>query len=128
MTGDIDDWDEVESRLVFEPEFVPGLFGLDRFRHVWVVFGFHRKRGWKARVHPMHDPARPSVGVFATRSPKRPNRIGLTKSRLVSVRGRTVTVKGLDAFDGSPVWDIKPFDGEISGVYRQSRAGRKKTR
>lgn len=113
VTEDVDDWDEVESRLVFEPEYVPGLYKLDRFKHIWVVFGFHRKRGWKARVHPRHDPSKPLVGVFATRSPHRPNRLGLTKVRLVSVRGRTVTVRGLDAYDGSPVWDVKPFEGEI---------------
>lgn len=112
-TEDVDDWDEVESRLVFEQEYVPGLYRLDRFRHIWVVFGFHRKRGWAPRLHPRHDPSKPLVGVFATRSPRRPNKLGLTKVKLVSVRGRVVTVKGLDAYDGSPVWDVKPYEGEI---------------
>ncbi len=128
VTDDADDWDEVESRLVFEPEYVPGLYRLDRFRHIWVVFGFHMKRGWAPRVHPRHDPSRPPVGVFATRSPKRPNRLGLTKVRLVSVRGRVVTVRGLDAYDGSPVWDVKPFDGEVGSVYGRQRRPAKKTR
>lgn len=113
VTEDVDDWDEVESRLMFEEEYVPGLYKLDRFRHVWVIFGFNRKRGWAPRVHPRHDPSKPLVGVFATRSPRRPNKLGLTKVELVGVRGRVVTVKGLDAYDGSPVWDIKPFEGEI---------------
>ncbi len=128
VTDDPDEWDEVESRLVFEPEYVPGLYRLDRFRHVWVVFGFHRRRGWAPRVHPMHDPARPLVGVFATRSPKRPNKLGLTKVELLGVRGRVVRVRGLDAFDGSPVWDIKPFDGEVGAVYGTRRRRAKKTR
>ena len=127
IRGQTDDWDVVESRLVFEPEYVPGLEGLERFRHIWVIFGFHKKRGWVAKVHPMHDPSRPLVGVFATRSPTRPNKVGLTKVELVGVRGRTVTVKGLDAFDGSPVWDVKPFEDDIEDVYGWRRPRRKKT-
>jgi tRNA (Thr-GGU) A37 N-methylase len=53
------------------------------------------------------------VGVFASRSPTRPNKLGLTLVRLLSIKGNEVTVKGLDAFDGSPVFDIKPFEDEI---------------
>lgn len=113
MTGDTDDWSRVRSKLVFEDEYVEGLYRLGRFDHVLVLFGFHRKRKVLMRVHPMHDPERPLVGVFASRSPRRPNRIGLTRARLVSVRGNTVTVEGLDAYDGSPVFDIKPPVDEI---------------
>jgi tRNA-Thr(GGU) m(6)t(6)A37 methyltransferase TsaA len=115
-----EDWDEVVSRLEFEPEFVPGLYRLGHFKHVWVIFGFHRTRGWRARVHPCHDPANPEVGVFASRSPTRPNRLGLTLVELVGIRKGTVTVKGLDAFDGTPVFDMKPFEDEID-YHRQSR-------
>jgi tRNA-Thr(GGU) m(6)t(6)A37 methyltransferase TsaA len=113
VTGDIDDWGEVRSKLVFEREYVDGLYRLNRFGHILVIFGFHRKRKVLMRVHPMHDPTKPLVGVFASRSPKRPNRIGLTRARLVSVRGNIVTVEGLDAYDGSPVFDIKPPIDEI---------------
>lgn len=113
MTDRVDDWDSVVSRLVFEQEYVAGLYKLDRFRHIWVIFGFHKKRGWDARVHPRHDLSKPPVGVFASRAPRRPNRLGLTRVRLMSVRGRVLTVKGLDAYDGSPVYDIKPFEKEI---------------
>lgn len=113
VTGDIDDWSKVRSKLVFEDQYLEGLYKLGRFDHILVIFGFHRKRKVLMRVHPMHDPARPLVGVFATRSPKRPNRVGLTRVRLVSVRGNTVTVEGLDAYDGSPVYDIKPPVDEI---------------
>jgi len=113
VTEDPDDWCDIESKLVFEDEFTPGLFKLGQHRHIWVVFGFHRVRGWKKRVHPRHDPERAVVGVFASRSPKRPNRIGLTLVELIGVRGRTVTVRGLDALDGSPVFDIKPYVAEM---------------
>ena len=113
VTGDVDDWDKVRSRLVFREELVDGLYKLGHFDHVLVIFGFHRKRGVKLRVHPRHDPSKPLVGVFASRSPRRPNRLGLTRAKLLSVRGNVVTVQGLDAYDGSPVYDIKPPLDEI---------------
>ncbi len=113
VAGDMDDWSKVRSKLVFEDQYLEGLYRLGRFDHILVIFGFHRKRKVMMRVHPMHDPSRPLVGVFATRSPRRPNRIGLTRARLISVRGSTVTVEGLDAYDGSPVYDIKPPVDEI---------------
>ncbi|UCE80880.1 MAG: tRNA (N6-threonylcarbamoyladenosine(37)-N6)-methyltransferase TrmO [Methanobacteriota archaeon] len=113
VTGDVDDWSKVKSRLVFEEQYVEGLDGLSTYEHILVIFGFHRKREVKMRVHPMHDHSKPLVGVFASRSPKRPNKIGLTRARLVRVRGNIATVEGLDAYDGSPVFDIKPPIDEI---------------
>lgn len=108
-----EDWDKVRSKLVFDRRYVEGLFRLGRFRHVWIIFGFHRMRMTAMRVHPMHDPTRPLVGVFASRSPTRPNKLGLTLVELVSIRGNVVTVRGLDALDGSPVFDVKPYEKEI---------------
>jgi tRNA-Thr(GGU) m(6)t(6)A37 methyltransferase TsaA len=113
ISGDMHDWSEVRSKLVFDESYVEGLYRLKRFDHVIVLFGFHRKRGVRMRVHPRHDPSNPLVGVFATRSPTRPNKIGLTRVRLVSISGNIVTVEGLDAYDGSPVFDIKPPVDEI---------------
>jgi tRNA-Thr(GGU) m(6)t(6)A37 methyltransferase TsaA len=108
-----EDWDGVVSRIVFDPEYVPGLYRLGHFKHIWIIFGFHRMRGWLPRVHPRHDPSIPEIGVFASRSPTRPNRLGLTLVEIVSIRKGVVTVKGLDAFDGTPVYDIKPSEDEI---------------
>jgi len=110
---DVDDWKTVESRLEFQEEFAPGLENLDHFRHIWVIFGFDRKRGYSLKVHPRHDPAKPLVGVFATRSPKRPNRLGLALVELVRLEDKVVVVRGLDALDGSPVYDVKPYEEEI---------------
>jgi tRNA-Thr(GGU) m(6)t(6)A37 methyltransferase TsaA len=113
LTETPDDWDRIKSKLVFEKEFVDGLFKLGHFDHIWVIFGFDRMRQTTMRVHPRHDPRKPLVGVFASRSPTRPNKLGLTLVQLVGVRRNVVTVKGLDALDGSPVYDIKPFEEEI---------------
>jgi tRNA-Thr(GGU) m(6)t(6)A37 methyltransferase TsaA len=114
-----EDWDCVISKLVFKPEYVAGLYKMNRFRHLWVIFGFHRSRTTLMSIHPMHDPSIPIVGVFASCSPTRPNKLGLTRAKLLSIRKNIVTVKGLDAFDGSPVFDIKPPVEEID--YRPAR-------
>ena len=108
-----DDWSKVRSRIVIDPKYAEGIYKLDHFRHIWVIFGFHRLRETRLEVHPMHDPTKPLVGVFESRSPTRPNKLGLTLVRLLSVKGNVLTVKDLDAFDGSPVFDIKPFEDEI---------------
>ena len=108
-----EDWSKVNSRLVFKKEFTEGLHKVGHFKHLWVIFGFHRSRGTVLRVHPRRDPSIPVVGVFASCSPTRPNKLGLTLVTLVSIRKNIVTVRGLDAFDGSPVFDVKPPEDEI---------------
>lgn len=114
-----DDWDSVISKLVFKQEYVGGLYKVNHFRHLWVIFGFHRSRTTLMSIHPMHDPSIPIVGVFASCSPTRPNKLGLTRVKLLGISKNIVTVKGLDAFDGSPVFDIKPPVEEID--YRPAR-------
>jgi tRNA-Thr(GGU) m(6)t(6)A37 methyltransferase TsaA len=121
VTEKPDDWDKIISKLVFKKEYVKGLYRIEHFRHVLVIFGFHRMRETLLRVHPRRDLSLGEVGVFASRSPTRPNRLGLTRVRLVGVRKNVVTVEGLDAFDGSPVFDIKPPEDEIDYFNRQAR-------
>jgi len=113
ITETPDDWDKITSRLIFEKQYSQGLYKVSHFKHVWVIFGFHKSRTTKLKVHPRRDPSIPSVGVFASRSPTRPNKLGLTLVKLVSIKKNIVTVRGLDAFDGSPVFDIKPSEEEI---------------
>lgn len=120
-----EDWDKIKSKLIFENELVEGLYKLGHFRHIWVIFGFHKMRETVLKIHPNRDPANPLVGVFASRSPTRPNKLGLTLVELLSIRKNVVTVKGLDAFDGSPVFDIKPYEDEID--YGRASARRKST-
>lgn len=100
------------SKIVISPKFAKGLEGLEDFSHAYILFWLHNVPRWgnRLRVHPRGRVDIEKVGVFATRSPHRPNPIGLTLVRLLSKRGRTLTVKGLDAYDGTPVLDIKPHD------------------
>jgi tRNA-Thr(GGU) m(6)t(6)A37 methyltransferase TsaA len=114
------DWDKVVSKLVFEKEYVASLGGLNRLKRIWVIFGFHRRRGWSPMVRPRCAKGESSVSIFASRGVQRPNKLGLTLVDLVNVKGNTVTVKGLDAFDGSPVYDLKNYDEDYDS-YRGSR-------
>lgn len=112
-----DDWDAIVSEVELADD-VPAdcLVGLDAFSHVEIVFLFDRVRDeeivWTAR-HPRNNPAWPLVGMLAQRGKNRPNRLGVTVARLVSVSERILTVRGLDAVDGTPVLDIKPVMREF---------------
>ena len=95
------------------PEYVPALKGLQGFSHLWVFYWFHEndtpERRHTLQVHPRRDPANPLTGVFACRSPERPNLIGFTACRIISVKGNLVEVTNLDARDDSPIVDLKPY-------------------
>jgi tRNA-Thr(GGU) m(6)t(6)A37 methyltransferase TsaA len=108
---EVKDKDHV-SRIVLRSGLEGALEGLDEFSHLFVLFWMHEVPGEDKplRVHPRGRLDKALVGVFATRSPQRPNSIGLSLVELLSIEGRVLTVQGLDAFDGTPVLDIKPFD------------------
>ena len=112
-----DDWGEVEADIVLVPPYGPdAVAGLDQFSHVEVLFLFDQVD--PAAVHtgsrrPRGNPDWPAVGIFAQRGKDRPNRIGLCTCQLLTVDGATVRVLGLDAVDGTPVLDIKPYMAEF---------------
>lgn len=97
-----------ESRVVIDPGLAEGLTGLKPGDEILVVFSFHRSRGYELLQHPRGDTSEPKRGVFALRSPHRPNPIGVTIVELTAVEGNVLTVRGLDAINGTPVLDIKP--------------------
>lgn len=106
------DWARVESEIRFEPGFESALDGLEEFSHITVLFWMHRSPAWDTsmtKVHPQRRPDLPLVGVLATHSPSRPNPLGLTTVRLQERRDSVLRVTGLDAIDGTPVVDVKPF-------------------
>jgi tRNA-Thr(GGU) m(6)t(6)A37 methyltransferase TsaA len=91
-------------------EYAEGLEGLEEYSHAFVLWYFHEAGEGGLKVRPVAGEVAPEVGVFATRSPLRPNRIALTIVKLVEVSPPRVRVMGLDAWTGSPVLDIKPYD------------------
>jgi tRNA-Thr(GGU) m(6)t(6)A37 methyltransferase TsaA len=102
------DWEDLISELEILPEYEEGLYRIEEMPEILVVFYFDRAREIKMRVHPKHDHSIPQVGVFASRSPTRPNFLGITKVKLLERRANILVVKGLDALNGTPILDLKP--------------------
>jgi tRNA-Thr(GGU) m(6)t(6)A37 methyltransferase TsaA len=90
-----------------------GLLGLEQWSHIWVFYWFDRndtpEKRSTLRVHPRGNRDNPLTGVFATRSPMRPNLIALSLCRVVSIKGKDIEIESIDAFDQTPVIDIKPY-------------------
>ena len=109
--------EEVVSAVVFEPEFRvdEALRGIDDFSHLWLLWGFDRteRETWSPTVRPPRLGGNRRVGVFATRSPFRPNAIGLSCVRLLGLEktpeGTVLKVAGADLMNGTPIYDIKPY-------------------
>jgi tRNA-Thr(GGU) m(6)t(6)A37 methyltransferase TsaA len=101
------------ARIVLEEKYAPGLAGLADWSHVQVFYWFDKNDVPQKRailqVRPRGSQDNPLTGVFACRSPVRPNLVALTVCRIVSVEGNVVTLDAIDAFDGTPVIDLKPF-------------------
>jgi tRNA (adenine37-N6)-methyltransferase len=98
---------DAPGALTLEPEFAPGLTDIDGFSHLYLLWVFDRAEGYDLVGRPPTDD-RPH-GVFATRSPRRPNPIGLTVVELVHRKDHTLFVRGVDMLDHSPLLDIKPY-------------------
>ena len=109
--------EEVVSTIVFEPEYrVPeALRGIEAFSHLWLIWAFDRteRENWSPTVRPPRLGGNQRIGVFATRSPYRPNPIGLSCVRLIGVEkgneGTVLKVSGADLVNGTPIYDIKPY-------------------
>lgn len=101
------------SGIRVEPGYVEGLYRLDNYRRLYIIFLFDRSEGYRLVIHPRGDTSRPMRGVFATRSPRRPNPIGLSVVELVGVEKDLVTVRNLDAINQTPVLDIKPCEDDV---------------
>ena len=105
-------WGSVTSEVVLDEGYARGLTGLDACSHILVVFYMHRytfDADSDLVRRPQGRPDMPEVGIFAQRAKHRPNPIGVTAVELVSVESNVVTVRGLDAINGTPVLDIKPY-------------------
>jgi len=98
----------VESRIVIDPALIDGLTGLQIGQQLVVVFHFHQSIDYDLCQHPQGNTGRPKRGVFALRSPRRPNPIGITVVKLSAIEQNVLHVRGLDAINGTPVLDLKP--------------------
>lgn len=101
------------SKIIINDELLEGLEGLADFSHVFVLFYLNHvtaEQRMTLKVHPRGRMDLPLIGIFATRTMLRPNPIGLTLVKLLRVEGNVLTVQGLDAYDDTPVLDVKPYD------------------
>jgi tRNA-Thr(GGU) m(6)t(6)A37 methyltransferase TsaA len=101
------------SQIIIRNDLIDGLSGITGFSHLFVIFYLNQvttKQRETLKVHPRGRQDMPLTGVFATRTMLRPNPIGLTVVELKKVEGNVLTIKGLDAYNGTPILDIKPYD------------------
>ena len=100
----------IQTRIVFESEYrIPEMLrGVEGYSHLWLIWGFNTT-GWSPTVRPPRLGGNKRVGVFATRSPFRPNPIGLSSVKLVGIEDGDLIVSGADVLDGTPIYDIKPY-------------------
>lgn len=113
-------WAQAESRIELNADLVPGLQGLADFSHLVVVFHLDRIPPFDKEQQLLRSPRGMEhlapVGVFAQRTKFRPNPIGVTPVKLISIQGNVLTVTGLDAMEGTPVLDVKPYIPDFDGV------------
>ncbi|MBI5034954.1 MAG: tRNA (N6-threonylcarbamoyladenosine(37)-N6)-methyltransferase TrmO [Chloroflexi bacterium] len=103
-------WDEIESEISVDEKWRDALDGIAEFSHIWVIFHIDRVPApTTLRIQPIKQADLPVVGIFSTRSPQRPNPIGIRAVELLAVRENILRVRGLDALDGTPVLDLKPY-------------------
>jgi tRNA (adenine37-N6)-methyltransferase len=98
---------EVEARVEFEQSVHGAIRDLEGFSHLWLIAHLHAVDGWSAEVVPFLDTV--SRGVLATRSPRRPNPIGLSLVELAGIEAGVIHVRGVDLLDGTPILDVKPY-------------------
>ncbi|MGE5526916.1 MAG: tRNA (N6-threonylcarbamoyladenosine(37)-N6)-methyltransferase TrmO [Rhodospirillaceae bacterium] len=113
-------WADVASEIHLEPQLQGGLQGLEGFSHVVVVFFLDQVKAFDPAKQLLRKPRgmedMPALGVFAQRTKYRPNPLGVTAAQLVGIQDTVVTVRGLDALDGTPVLDLKPYMPAFDGV------------
>lgn len=103
---------EMISDIVIKPEWTDALLNIEDYSHIFVLFWMHKidSEQVEQQIHPRGDKKLPLTGILATRSRNRPNPIGIAVAELLERDGNRLTVKRLDAFDGTPVLDLKPYD------------------
>jgi tRNA-Thr(GGU) m(6)t(6)A37 methyltransferase TsaA len=112
-----DGWGDVLSRIELDPAVLDetATRGLDAYSHIEVIFSFHQAvRTCRGLQHPRGNPEWPPTGILAQRAPNRPNHLGVTACELVAVDGLALTVRALDAIEGTPVLDVKPYLPEFA--------------
>ncbi|NPD48058.1 MULTISPECIES: tRNA (N6-threonylcarbamoyladenosine(37)-N6)-methyltransferase TrmO [unclassified Lentimicrobium] len=97
----------IKGMITVDKEFMKGLQDLDGFSHIYLIYDFHKSKDYSLLTKPFLDDK--EHGIFSTRAPKRPNSIGLSVVKLLSVKGNILEIENIDVLDGTPLLDIKPY-------------------
>jgi tRNA-Thr(GGU) m(6)t(6)A37 methyltransferase TsaA len=97
----------IKGTIELKREYVDGLYDLEKFSHIYLIFHFHKSKGYNLQVTPFLD--NKPHGVFATRAPRRPNSIGISVVKLISIKDNILEIENVDMLDGTPLLDIKPY-------------------
>lgn len=114
---------ETLAVIEFKEQYREGLYDLDGFSHVYLIYHFHKVQAAQLSVIPFNDHTNTQRGVFSTRTPMHPNSIGLSVVELVKVEENIVTIRGVDILDGTPLLDIKPYIENFDKVEGETRSG-----
>lgn len=102
-------WQDLISEIHLLPDFSEGLEGIQDYSHLVILYWMDKVDKIKLKMHPQGKDGVPTVGIFACRCPSRPNPIAVTTCQFIEIKERILKVKGLDAIDGTPIIDIKPY-------------------
>jgi len=115
----------IEGYVLLNDKYVDGLQDLEGFSHIYLVYSFHKATRTELLVTPFLD--KQTRGIFATRSPLRPNHIGISIVKMLNIEGNKIVIEGIDILDGTPLLDIKPYidkfdavEGSVSGWLQAS--------
>ena len=109
-------WKDVVTEIVIGKRYAKGLDGIEDYSHVIIVYWMDREAECHLKHHPQGREDIPYVGIFACRCPQRPNKIAISTVELVGRKGNSITVKGLDIVNGTPILDIKPYTPQYDEV------------
>lgn len=109
-------WKDVVTEISVDKTYAKGLDGIEDYSHVIIVYWMDKEKECHLKHHPQGREDVPFVGIFACRCPQRPNRIAISTVELLSRRGNSIKVKGLDIIDGTPILDIKPYTPQYDKV------------
>lgn len=109
-------WKDILTEIVIDKRYAKGLDGLEDYSHIIVVYWMDKEDECHLKHHPQGREDIPFVGIFACRCPQRPNRIAISTVKLVKRLGNSITVKGLDIVNGTPILDIKPYTPQYDKV------------
>lgn len=104
----------IKGTIEVDRQFIPALQDLEGFSHIYVLYYFHKSKGWKPKVIPFLD--KQERGLFSTRAPHRPNPIGLSVLKVEGVQENQILVSNVDILDGTPLLDIKPYVPQFDDV------------